>query len=179
VYQTKAQILAMAGELDQARIMLDEQGSKRHGIGTLYLILPLELTRIVLADAGDEPEHVLELAEVLTRDLDTHHLQVLRPQLEYYRARALLLLDRPDEALDSISHGIDLATTCGARWSAWQLHGLRSSLLNKMGKDQLAAQDLHSALDFCRYIANHTGDEELGTSFLARPDVSALLQRVG
>jgi len=179
VYQTKAQILAMAGELDQARIMLDEQGSKRHGIGTLYLILPLELTRIVLADAGDEPEHVLELAEVLTRDLDTHHLQVLRPQLEYYRTRALLLLDRPDEALDSISHGIDLATTCGARWSAWQLHGLRSSLLNKMGKDQLAAQDLHSALDFCRYIANHTGDEELGTSFLARPDVSALLQRVG
>ena len=179
VYQIKSQILAMAGEINQARTLLDEEGSKPHKIGTLYLILPLELTQIILADAEGKPELVLDLAEVLSRSLDAHGIQVLTPQLDYYRARALLQLDRSDEALDCISHGVDLASAYGARWSAWQLLGLRSKLLDERGEDKLAAQDLHSAVDFCRYIAENTGDEELRISFLARPDVSALLQRAG
>jgi class 3 adenylate cyclase/tetratricopeptide (TPR) repeat protein len=179
VYQVKAQILALAGENQQAQDLLDHEAGNPHGIGTIQLILPIDLTRLVLADAQQDSEAALGLADAISRMQDEHSISILKPTIALYRARALQRLDRPKDALEALNIGIELATASAARWSAWQLFGQRARLQRELGQSESADEDLRAALELVNYISEQAGDERLAAAFKSRPDVSMLIEQAG
>jgi class 3 adenylate cyclase/tetratricopeptide (TPR) repeat protein len=175
VYQIKAQILALAGEVERAAPTLEKRAAKPHGIGTLHLILPLDFTRTVLADACNQPERVLELTESLHQYLEQRDIHSMEPMIDYFHARALMQLGRTKDALEYANHGLECAMAAGARWSTWQLFSVRSRLLQEQGDDQAAREDLLSAVKLIHYIAEHADDPDLSAAFLSRPEVSTII----
>jgi len=178
INQVKAQILALAGDTELAQSILDLEGDEPSRIGTLHLILPRALTRIVLCDASGHFEQVLEYGEGLQRSLNAHDIHTLLPMLAYYRGRALHALGKIQPALEALTQGLELANSSGARWCEWRLLGLRSRIHREQGSSQEARADAAGAVERLEFIASHTGDEDLAAAFTALPEVAALLQQV-
>jgi tetratricopeptide (TPR) repeat protein len=175
IKQIEAEIHVLANDPDRAQMLIEEISNTPHMIGTLALLLPLEITKAMCAFALGNYQHVLSLLEGSINVALARGTLALLPRMYYYRALALNSSGQASDALAQVNAAVDLTMDSGARWDTWQLLALRAELERKAGLLKAAEDDHNAARQIICYIADHAGDEILAASFLARTDVAAIL----
>ena len=98
------------------------------------------------------------------------------PDALYFKGRALLAQRKTSEARECLAEASDLAERINARRSQWRVLGSLADVEAEAGRDAEAERLRGKALDVVRYIADHTGSDELRASFLALADVRSIVR---
>jgi tetratricopeptide (TPR) repeat protein len=158
-----------AGSVEQAQGFLDKAFVTAHGMGLLDELVAwgrvaVLLARGRLADAEATAQQMLGV-------LRDANMRLLLPEILLNLARAQRGLGRPDEARTALDQARAEAEGMDLRWPLWQIFVEQARLL--------PAPEAQAALDQARahlaYIADHIGDDDLRQSFLARPEIKAIL----
>jgi class 3 adenylate cyclase len=158
-----------AGDVEQAQGFLDKAFVTSHGMGLLDELVAwgrvaVLMARGRLADAEATAQQMLDV-------LRGANMRLLLPEILLNLARAQRGLGRPAEALNTLAQARVEAESMDLRWPLWQIFAEQVRLLPET-EAQAALAEARVHLTF---IADHTGDEALRQSFLARPEVRAIL----
>jgi len=169
IYTHKGDLRVAAQTARQARDRFQSSGY------IVYLTVPLALAEGDLALAQkDYPNAVSAVAPVIARFHETGiGYRVVEAWL--VQARAWLAqgdLDRADEALRE-AHTV--ADRTSARQALWQVRLEQSRVADARGEPAQAKTLRAQARDTVNYIVDHIGNPELCASFLALPDVRAVM----
>jgi tetratricopeptide (TPR) repeat protein len=91
------------------------------------------------------------------------------------QGRALLALGRQADALAACDRGIGLCAEMGARPQEWRLRALRARALAALGQAPAATEERERAAGIVRELAAEIGDAARRGTFLAQPEVAAVL----
>lgn len=162
-------------ELEQAREILDEVVKEPALMTTVYLEFPIEATQARYAQATGDYEQVVQVTTAAIDKLGRRGVVCHLPMFYHLRAKALLAQGDKSGAIEDLNRGLAYTKESGARFPTWELLGLRAQLLEEGGDHAGAQQDLNAAAEMVGFITDHIEEEELRASFLAKPDVSAIL----
>jgi tetratricopeptide (TPR) repeat protein len=98
------------------------------------------------------------------------------PHIWLIKAKALNALDRDDEAVEALHQGIGVAEEFGLRRNLWELYAELAKHEDRAGDKDAATKHRVQAREVVNYIARNTGDDALTASFLAMPEVVAVLE---
>ena len=124
---------------------------------------------------GDWARMVVESDEMIDV-LTNAGARTFLPDALYFKGRALLAHGKASEARESLVEASALAEGIGSRRSHWQILYTLSEVEAEAGRHGEAESLRGQALDVVRYIAEHTGSDELSASFLALPDVRSIVR---
>ncbi|HYN90170.1 MAG TPA: hypothetical protein VER55_16665, partial [Ardenticatenaceae bacterium] len=128
-----------------------------------------------VAVAVGDYERAVSLGERLVAPLRAYGIRFLALDPLYSQGRALLVLGRADEGRAALEDVRTEAEEMGARWHLWRIL-FTLSLIEAQAGNEAAAGVLHDqAREIIGYIADHTGSAALRASFLALPEVRAVL----
>ena len=125
IRQMEAEIYLLAGELEKARVRIAEASAEPHIIGTLALLLPLEVTQASYALARKDYAKALEHLDGLIPLTMQRRISVLLPRMYLLRTLALEGLGREAEAAEQLNQALVLTSNTGARRLTWQLLALQ------------------------------------------------------
>jgi hypothetical protein len=128
-----------------------------------------------VALAFGEYERVLSLAEEFSIELDKTGMRFLLPDAYYFMGRALWALEKPEAAYEAMVMARTAAEDIGARRILYQILDALAEMESTRGNETEAAALKEDAHEVVSFIADHTGSEELRASFLALPEVQAVL----
>jgi len=135
----------------------------------------VDLSRAQLAFELGDYERVAAITQqlALTPSLQLGHCDI--SQLARFKADALRAVGRFDEAREALDIALALVSDDNARFQRWEALATLARLAEASG-DALAAESHRAqARAEIDYLAARIGNPEFETSFLARPDVTALL----
>jgi predicted ATPase len=129
-----------------------------------------------VAIGSGEYERVLSLAEEFSGALDKSGIRSMLPDSYYFMGRALWALERPETAYEAIVKARAAAEEIGACRILYQILDVLAEMEASRGNVVEAAALREQAQEVVSYIADHAGGEELRASFMALPEVQAVLK---
>jgi hypothetical protein len=129
-----------------------------------------------VAIGSGEYERVLSLAEEFSGALDKSGIRSMLPDSYYFMGRALWALERPEAAYEAIIKARAAAEEIGACRILYQILDVLAEMEASRGNVVEAAALREQAQEVVSYIADHAGGEELRASFMALPEVQAVLK---
>lgn len=141
----------------------------------IYLFAPVLLAEARLQLALGQPGDALARLEYLTGRARRAGVRSYLPEALWLQGKALLTLEQAEQARQSFLEGQQVAAEAGARRMWWLILGELSQLEAAAGNTDEAERLRQQAQEIVAYIADHTGSDELSASFLALPEVQALL----
>ena len=121
-------------------------------------------------------EAALELADSSIKISEGTRVVLGVPDLYLSKGQALLGLGRKDEAIEVLERATRLSDEHGQKRMLWRILGLLTELEVERGNDDQARAYRGRAKEIVEHIAANTGSSSLTATFLARPDVLAILQ---
>ncbi len=166
------QAKASCGELQQAQHTL-EQAYQGLDIGqqAIYLFGPLLLAEAHLQLALGKPGDAMERLAYLTGRVRRAGVLLYLPEALWLQGKALLALNKPEEARPVFLEARAAAEETGARRVLWRILGALWELETAVHRLTAANEYRQQAQEIITTIANHAGSDELRASFLNRPDV--------
>ena len=133
------------------------------------------LANIEFAIAKGDFPRALELADELLAEV-TPLTRVDVPDVLRYKGRALLALNRLDEALRVLTEACSLAKEMGANLQLWSTLASLADANRKLGNDKDAEANLRQARAIVEQIAESLQEIGLAESFLSQPRVKELMR---
>ncbi len=178
--------------LSYAALVLIAAGEHQHGAQVLAKIEALEgenylldvFPNIVqikaeLALAAGEEGQALELLDSFIGKVRGKGALRWLPQKLLLKAEILEGAGDPDEAYETLQEGHALAARQQARLVLWQICARLAELEVSRGNHAAAQALIQEARTTIAFVADHAGREELRDTFLALPQVRALVQDQG
>jgi DNA-binding SARP family transcriptional activator len=141
----------------------------------IYLFAPVLVAEAYLQRVLNKPEDALARLKDLTERVRRAGVRSYLPEALRLKGKVLLALSKPERARQVFLEAQTVAEETGARrllWSIlWELSQLEAAVDNIDEAERLRQQ----AREIVISIADHTGSEELRASFLALPEVRAIL----
>jgi len=174
-----AQLKIVQGDLVGAERIIDE-AYQQADIDSLSILLA---QRIFIADAHlhlalGKPEDVLERMEYLTHRARSAGIRFYFPEVLWLLGKVLSALNKPGPAREVLREGLTVAEETIARRVWWPILWELSQLERAAGNTAEAERLRQQAREIVAYIADHAGSNELSASFLALPEVRAILSPV-
>ncbi len=171
-----AQARVSCGELQQAQHIL-EQTYQGLDIDqqAIFLFGPLLLAEAHLQLALDKPVDARERLAYLTARIRRAGVFLYLPEALWLQGKALLALNKPEEARQVLLEARIVAEETGARRVWWRILGALWELETAVGNPTTAQQHRRQAQEIITTVASHAGSDELRASFLAQPAVQRLL----
>jgi tetratricopeptide (TPR) repeat protein len=166
-----AEIHLLAGELDEADAALADSNvelSSEPLRSEVSVLVPLLRGRV--ADASGDHERAVEIAGDVLDRLDRAGIRPFTEDAMLLNGRALAALERVPEAKRALRQARSAADGLGHRRILWEI----LAELSRFVADDERAELRTEARQIVRSIAAPL-DDELGASFIDRPDVRALL----
>jgi hypothetical protein len=140
------------------------------------------MMRLLLADAylqlaQENPQRGLERMDYLIGRMRQAGVRQYMPEGLWLQGKALLALDEPGSARAALLDARKVARETGARRNLWQILWELSQLETAAGNLSDASLYKQQAQEIVTYIADHTGSEELRSSFLSLPEVMSVLAK--
>jgi tetratricopeptide (TPR) repeat protein len=173
---SKAEILFLAGESEQAESMIAEAnlgrlpGPVRGAAGA-----HVDILRGQLAAARGDYVRAVEIADAVTAWLHRHELRQFLPAALLLKSRALIASERQEEADPLLREARSRAEDMGFRRLLWEIDWELSRVAADRGDPAEAAALRAEAASTVSAITVTIDDQELRASFLALPDVRAAL----
>ncbi len=165
-YLTNGDLPGTEGAILQAR-------SDSHWGAFPMLCLTLDLADGRLALAQNEYRRARQVGEALLEQLRRFGARAYLPETLALLGEALLQLGRGEEARNRLQEGRKEAKEMGARGHIWPILFRLSAMESDRQEAQRLRQKAREIIDF---IADHAGEEYLRESFLALPEVQAVIQ---
>lgn len=140
-----------------------------------YLQILFNVTGQVMSARGLH-EETLKLADDTLAVKAAKSIKFGAPHIMLLKAKALDALGRDGEAKEVLLDGIALAEEYALRRNLWELYAELAKHDERAGETDAATKHRVQAREIVQHIARNTGSEELTTSFLAMPEVQAVLQ---
>jgi tetratricopeptide (TPR) repeat protein len=120
-------------------------------------------------------EKVLSVLDPLIQVIKEIGVALFLTDMLLLRGRALMGLERLDEAGLAFGEACKLAEGSAIRRTLWRIYDQRCQLELRRGNKQDAAHWHGLSLEVVRFIADHAGLDEIRESFLAQPDVQRII----
>jgi class 3 adenylate cyclase/tetratricopeptide (TPR) repeat protein len=173
---SKAEILFLAGESEQAESVIAAAdlgrlpGPVRGAAGA-----HVDILRGQLAAARGNHVEAVEIADEVIAWLHRHELRQFLPAALLLKSRELIASERPEEADSLLREARSRAEDMGYRRLLWEIDRELSGVAADRGDVGEAAALRAEAASIISAITETIDDAELRTSFLALPDVAAVL----
>jgi class 3 adenylate cyclase/tetratricopeptide (TPR) repeat protein len=173
----KADILLVSGEIDRAEDALSDADLRRlpapvRGAAGAYV----DILKGQLAEAAGDHAKAIEIADAVVRWLLGLELRQFLPSALLLKGRVLAARGEGDEAEAVLGEAKKRAEELGFRRPLWEIEWHLSLLAADRG-DRRAATELGGhAASILRRMAETIDDDELRESFLALPNVRAVLE---
>jgi tetratricopeptide (TPR) repeat protein len=151
--------------------ILDGRTLLLHSLGAAIIWLP---EAEILLSQG-QGLHALNLVERLLADMARFQLRPYRVDVLFVRARALLALDQREDAWVALQAARQEAEALSSRRVLWRILAATADLAGERGDREAVARLRVEAQAVVGYIADHTGSEDLRSTFLSQPAVRAIL----
>jgi tetratricopeptide (TPR) repeat protein len=177
VYPTSglARVYSQLGQFDQVHHLLAQIDPLIEANMQYYSMFHwLMLSEVNLAE-GKFTETLANLAVFLEK-LDAVKFRSLEGDAGYLKGRALIGLERFDEAETVLSAAKQLAEEIGSRRNLWQILIALSEIELKRGHEMAAYKLRQQARQIVEYIAAHITQIDLRESFVDLPHIRAVLQ---
>ena len=166
-----AEIHLLAGELDEADAALAESNvelSAEPLRSEVSVLVPLMRGRV--AGARGDHERAVEMADAVLNRLHRAGIRPFTEDAMLLKGRALAAVDRMSDAERTLREARSAADGLGHRRILWEI----LAELGRIGDDDESAEMRAEARRIVERIGNDV-ERDLRASFLARPEVSALL----
>jgi tetratricopeptide (TPR) repeat protein len=165
------------GKLDLAKTALSEAAddNEEERLITGYYLRDYRVTMIELALVSENYSAALQGADKQIALVKHYGVRVILPEALYLRGRALLGLERLDEAFETLVEANSLAAELNTSLIHWQILASLSLIENQRGNLDKAKSLQQHAQGIVTYIADHCGRDEYRDIFMSRPDVQALI----
>ena len=164
-----ARSLVRAGQLDEARL----EGIVED-LASMGETLPADTLAEIALSCGKLDEAVQE-AKRAAADAEGEGRRPTQASALELVARALLRLDRPEDAVSLAEEGIALAEEMSVSPMMWRLRAGKARALQMLGQRDAARQEYEAAAATIRVLADSIPDAQLREGFLADPSVAAVL----
>ena len=175
---TIIQIRVAQGDLDEAKQVLEQTYDQFPIEGlTIFqmgVLIPAE-AELRLAQ-GQHEVALAQLQKLIDRERRAGARYYLADAL-WLKGRALIDLNRLEEARESLREAHVIAQESEARRILWQILATWIDVEDRLGNETEALALRGQTQEVIHYIAEHIEDEELRTSFLSRPEVQSLLAK--
>jgi tetratricopeptide (TPR) repeat protein len=173
-----AGLLLGQGDLAQAQAAITERlvGFEPGNFslaGIAYIYVPLAQTKVALV-AGDMSQMAASL-DYLFACYERLKNTIGKVEACYLQGKAAMSKGQTAAAYEALQAGRSLAEAIGNRIDLWPILWELSQLEAAAGNTDEAERLCLQAREIVTYIAKHTGSDELSASFLALPEVRAIL----
>ncbi|MCB0223227.1 MAG: AAA family ATPase [Anaerolineae bacterium] len=173
VLGTLAQLQLANNQIAAAQEALELSGQDPSRDAWPVYYVPVRVADGRLALKLGDYERALAVADDLLADLRRFGMRSEIPETLYLQGQILLGLGQAEAAQNRWREARAEAEAIGSRRMLWPI----LFALSQLEPDPVAAQDLRrQAQDTIDYIADHIGDADLRASFLATPQVQAVLE---
>ncbi|MCP4210003.1 MAG: AAA family ATPase [Halieaceae bacterium] len=169
-----AQLHMLQNNLTDAEAVITNGKQDPFAVGWSLHYLPVRLADGELALRQGNFERVIEVTNGLLIDLRQMGARLHIPSVLYLQGRAWLGLNRRIQGRERLLEARSEAEAIGSRPVLWPILFNLSQLEDNPAKAQVLRQQSQEIVE---YIAGNVDDAELQTSFLALPDVRAVLQK--
>ena len=174
-----ARVKAYTGELDQAQHMLPK--IQESATNTFEQVFYISIWQEI-ADMRKDYNQVLSLVDQMMPMIDMG-IRIFLPQTLYLQGKALLSLERFQEARQVLLRAVAEMEKIQARRMSWQTQATLAELEARLGNHEIAQKHHQEAVKVIYYIADRAGmakpssgsGEELRASFLNLPGVKSAL----
>jgi tetratricopeptide (TPR) repeat protein len=163
-----------AGQAEAAAAHL-EQALQLYPAAPQLRPLGLAQTQAEMSLAQENYQQALTIVDEFLEDAGGHIVSQALPRVYQIQARALLGLGRLEEALTALRRAEEPARALGLRHRLWQILVIRGRCESLRRNAEAAAAAFEEARRLIEATAADIGDAAQQASFLARPDVRALL----
>ena len=169
----KIRIYLLQGSIDSARQFAGDTLFEPISIPYARYTIFLCLANIELAVSKGEYDLALTLIENLLNEV----LPLTRvdiPDILRWKGKALLALERIDEAHETLTQACALAKVLGAKPQLWPILECLAEVNEKLGHNQEAEKNRREAREIIKQIAESLHEVGFSESFLEQPRVRAL-----
>ncbi|HET7087628.1 MAG TPA: hypothetical protein VFL17_03160 [Anaerolineae bacterium] len=167
-----ARLHMLSGRLLEAREALDE-ARRGYGVAKIpsFAIFYMNLVEAEWALSSGDYALALDVADETVSLLRQAGLRLGLSDVLYFKGRALLGLDRAEEAYAALNEARAEAEAIGSRRTLWRILLAVSEIESRRGRHAEAQSRRRQAREIVEFIADHTGSPELRESFLNLRDV--------
>jgi hypothetical protein len=126
---------------------------------------------------ANNPEATVAMADPIYGGMHALHIVSFTPDLLLMKGRALIDLGQDDAARAALIEARDIAESHGIRRVLWEILAELAALEERAGRLDFAAELNAQAAEVLRYIEQRIKRPEFRASFLAQPQVRAVLER--
>ena len=172
----KAYLHLCRGELEQADEAIERSYDRLQleslSAGTFFTF-PID-GRLRLAQ--EDFRQALAVGKQFVDHLEKTKFRPFRADALYIRGRALMALERTDEAQKALAAARAEAEALNTRRILWEILAAQARVAERQGRSETAVSRYRQAGNIVEYIAAHIDEPELRDSFLARPAVGVVRQ---
>ncbi len=173
----QARLHLLSDRLVEAETALDEarRGIAAETIST-YTLWLVGLVGAEWALASGDYARVLALADEAIPLLRQAGIRLFFTDVLYFKGKALLALDRADEAYGALVEARAEAEAIGSRRTLWMILAALSEIEKRRGNEVEARSLRRQTREIVEFIADHAGSPELRESFLSLHDVQNVMR---
>ena len=153
-----ARLLARQGDLEGAGVAIREARRVLNPEGSFHAPAWVGMAEAETSLARGEPERALAAVDALLAYLEKSAWRPFRADARYYRARALLMLGREDEARAELAQARTLAEEMEIRRSLLPVLALAGDLAWRRGRMEEATAYRVRAQEIARYMVEQAGE---------------------
>jgi class 3 adenylate cyclase/tetratricopeptide (TPR) repeat protein len=171
-----AYLHALDGEAGKAARII---GLARSGIrqaSTLNVLVPFASIEASIAEANQDYSRAISIIDEASSFFEKAESPPFLAEALYLQSRALAERGDLDRARRTAYRALSKLRGIEARRILWQILSLLSQIEAKVGNQARADELARHSITLVRYIAEHTGADDLRASFLNQPQVRSLLK---
>lgn len=175
----EAQLLIQQGQVERAEALMGTMNETYDGVSmgsqlpSIVVSVSLAQARLALARGDDSAG--LAVAERLLAYLKHSGMRVFVPDALRLKAAVLIRAGNLEEAYQVLSAARIVAETVGSQRNLWPVLAALSQVESRRGNRQETLALRHEAASIVRFIVDHVSDPGLRSTFLALPEVRAVL----
>jgi predicted ATPase/class 3 adenylate cyclase len=168
------------GDLDAANQALDHIRLESTTLNSELVFRAAAATiEAEVALVNQDYERALVIAERTLANMRASQLYPFLADILLQRGRALRRLGRTDDAREAMAEARAEAEALPARRVLWRILAAMASVAAEDGDAEREKVLYREAREIVAFIADHAGTAELRACFLSRPDVRAVLEKIG
>jgi DNA-binding SARP family transcriptional activator len=172
-----ALVALQEGKLAEAEHILTSNSFKDLSFSLMNFLTP-ELAVCCYALKVGNYEAAYTFSDKVLALLLEQNLRMYISDFYYFQGRALLGLNRIDEAREVLAKALTLLRDTGGRWHFWEIAGLLADLEEQAGNEEVAVALRHEARTTLEFIIDHIPEGELRASFVALPGAEVNAHRI-